>query len=79
MIIEMIDEDTENGFSLNKVTKDDTFDSTTLILTRFKLCSYIIEIADFIDKNAIYAIQTEQRCERRRTMKHQSAQSYSQI
>merc|ERR1712113_686247 len=78
-IMEMIDEDLETGFSNNEVTKDDIFDSTTLILTRFKLCSYIVEMADYIDRTAINAIEKEQRRQRMSNAVHTNAKTHTQI
>ena len=63
-ILEMIEEDKENGFSLNIVSKDDIIDSESLIMTKYKLCSSIVSVANYIDKHAIKSIQSEQRHER---------------
>ena len=76
-INEMIDEDKENGFSLNIVTKNDNNDSDNLWFTRFKICSIIVNIANYIDKNAIKSIQSEERSFRLRHQ--QQSHTYSLI
>eukprot|EP01084_Bolivina_argentea_P273802 466503_1 len=78
-ITEMIDEDLENGFSLNTISKDDIYDSTHLILTRHKLCSSIVHIANYIDKKAIKSIQVEQRHERLRNADNSNIYNYNQL
>lgn len=67
VILEMMNEDKDSGFSLNTVSRDDVYDSDTLWITKYQICSCILQIAEFIDYHSINAIDSEQRAQRLRS------------
>eukprot|EP01083_Nonionella_stella_P020000 55510_1 len=78
-IMEMIEEDQDNAFDLNVITKDDAFDSSNLIFTRYKLCSCVLHIADYLDKHALQSIRKQERHERIQMLKHQTVSKYNPV
>ena len=71
-IKEMIEEDKENGFSLNIISKNDVYDSEQTLFTKHKICSFIINISNYIDRSAIKSIQSEERHNRSKSNPYQS-------